>query len=62
MQITDKLIAELSNRINTEKSKKDYTYVPPYDIRRSIEAFLDWLGENGYKIVRPDIQTGRSKL
>lgn len=52
MQITDELIIDLSNRINTERSKKDFTYVPPYDIKKSIEAFLDWLRENGYKIIR----------
>jgi hypothetical protein len=52
MQITEKIISELSNRINTEKSKKENTYVPPYDIKKSIEAFLNWLNESGYKIIK----------
>lgn len=51
MEITEELVTELSNRINTERSKKDYTYVPPYDIKKSIEVFLEWLKENGYKII-----------
>jgi hypothetical protein len=53
MQITEKIIDELSKRINTENSKKEHTYVPPYDIKKSIEAFLNWLNENGYKIAKP---------
>lgn len=52
MQVTEELVTELSNRINTERSKKDYTYVPPYDIKKSIEVFLEWLKENGYEIVK----------
>lgn len=50
IQVTDELITELSNKVNTERSKKEHTYVPPYDIKRSIEVFLNWLKENGYKI------------
>lgn len=52
MEVSEELVTELSNRINTESSKKDYTYVPPYDIKKSIEAYLDWLKENGYKIIK----------
>lgn len=50
MQVTSELIEELSNRINTEKSKKEFTYIPPFDIKKSVQAFLDWLADNGYEI------------
>lgn len=50
MQVTEGLIEEIGRRINTEKSKKENTYVPPYDIKKSVEAFLNWLNENGYEI------------
>lgn len=50
MQVTSELIEELSNRVNTEKSKKEFTYIPPFDIKKSVQAFLDWLVDNGYEI------------
>ncbi len=52
MSIPEQLIIELSNRINTERSKREYIYIPPYDVKRSIEVFLEWLNENGYKIIK----------
>lgn len=58
MQITDELIDKLSARINTEKSKKDFIYVPPYDIKKTLEVFLVWLKENGYRIINPEIPHG----
>lgn len=52
MQVNEELIKKLGSKINTEKSRKDYTYVPLFDIKKSIEAFLDWLKENRYKIIK----------
>jgi len=52
MRVTEDLIAELSNNVNTAKSKADHTYVPPYDIKKSVEAFLWWLEKNNYEIIK----------
>lgn len=52
MRVTEELIEEIGRRINTEKSKKENTYVPPFDIKKSLEAFLNWLDESGYTIIK----------
>ena len=59
MLITDALIDDLYGRLNTGTSKRDQTYIPPYDIQKTLEIFLLWLDENGYEISeKPDEPRG----